>query len=146
MDSLIDRVANGRIFKQFVNYVYGRKDATMQSGPRSVTVTYFQDAQQDNSPSLQLTAETESAPVAESPLQASEISAQQSQSEHFPLQRKDSNRNNLTSRLPHFSTLEVDISTKPTLTAKYPQLFTFLEKDGEAGTGVSMTKAMVWQF
>jgi hypothetical protein len=146
MDDLIDRVTSGRIFKQIAEYAFGRRGTTTKLLSSSRDTSIVGEAKEELSPTLNLTEMPRSTQSTASALGQAE-SATSLKFEHSSIRENAASHINLPMPLSHIYAMNYEKPAgKPPLTARYPEVFTFVGKDGEVGTGVSLTKVMVWQF
>jgi hypothetical protein len=146
MDDFIDRVTSGRIFKQIAQYAYGRRAseaAAVQMYLSSRDHSIFEDAEDCEQCRVRLIDEPRVIP--ESSLDVADVEepvkAEYSSTEPYAVEYVG------RSGMSHFQGMTYAAGVeKPPLIARYPEVFTFMDKENQVGTGVALTEVMVWQF
>lgn len=146
MDGLIDLITSGRLFRQITEYAWTRRGTGDREHLEFQDPSIFENAEDGSSPlggSIEEPRVTEGvgsasgiADANESPRMDCLSPAQEATDYIHP-----------SNRPAHIQALAyATAADKLPLTAKYSELFTFVGKDNEVGTGVSLTEVMVWQF
>jgi hypothetical protein len=132
MANLIGRVTSGRIFKEIGEYACGRRGITGQHYLGSQNSTNFKDAEEELTP-LQDSIDATNSAV------GTVESKSSSQIEHSSVQQDAENNENLSTALLHIQAVNYEsaLGGNP-LTAKYPEVFTFVGKENGVGTGVTV--------
>ena len=148
MDKLLDRVTSGRIFKQVTNFAYGRTGLNDQEPCDSRDASIFEDAEDCSLSGVPSTEDHQ--------LTGSEVSennniadGEQSPQIHNVNSMEEDAADGRNGRLGtrHIPVVNYQAtSCPPPVNARYAEVFTFVDKDSEVGTGLSLTKVMVWQF
>ncbi len=146
MDGLIDLIFSERLFRQITEYAWTRRSTGDREHLEIRDASIFENAEDS---SLSLVRSIEEPRVIEGVGSAfgtayanesqriDRFSPSQEAAEHFyPLNPPG-----------HIQAVAyATAADKLLLTAKYSELFTFVGKDNEVGTGVSLTEVMVWQL
>jgi hypothetical protein len=145
MDQIIEFVTSGRIFKQVAEYAWTRRATETLTPLQSRDPSIFEDAEdctlhrtagKDGLRPMDL-AGSNFPPADEETLSPQDSVAVEQDT-------ADLRRSNSP---PHTKAVNyAEPTEKLPLTARYPELLTFIGKEDELGTGVALTKAMVWQF
>jgi len=146
MDELIDRVTSGRIFKQIAVYARGRKDSNCYANVYNRSLSVFEDAEDCYIQHIDSIDSKRPIDPAEPVIEANDLGGTP-QTDNPWVENEAVNEESPTRAIIHVPAVEyIHKAGNLPLVAKYPELFTFVDKDNEVGTGVSLTEAMVWQL
>jgi hypothetical protein len=146
MDGLIDFITGGRLFKQITEYAWARRGTDDHEHLEIRDPSIFENAEDCSSPPVGSMGEPRvtkgvgsafGSADGNEPPRMDGFSPAQEVADHFH-----------PSNTPaHIQAVRyATAADKLPLTAKYPEVFTFVGKDNEVGTGASLTEVMVWQF
>ena len=146
MDGLIDLITSGRLFRQITAYAWIRRGTDDRQHIEIRNPSILENAEDCSSPlvgSIEEPTVTEDVGSgfgiadANEPPRMDGSSAAQETADHFHPSNPPAHIQAVA-----YATAADNLP----LTAKYSELFTFVGKDNEVGTGVSLTEVMVWQF
>jgi hypothetical protein len=145
MDDLIDRVTSSRIFKQIADFAWGLgpdEDVNDHMDWASSGSSIFEDAEDREMPRL-----ASAAHLLPPHVTTSSIIADDENIPRAEIEQEIADSISPAINITHIQAVNYAMSAeKPPLVARYPEVFTFVDKENEVGTGVSLTEVMVWQF
>ncbi|KAE9377024.1 hypothetical protein N431DRAFT_453402 [Stipitochalara longipes BDJ] len=145
MDELFDRVTSGRIFKQIAVYARGRKDSIDCTNFENRSLSVFEDAKDCYLPRVDSTDANLPIDAAEPAIDANDLGLLPT--DNSWIEHEKGNDESTARGITHIPAVDyVHRAGNLPLVAKYAEIFTFVGKDNEVETGVSLTEAMVWQL
>jgi hypothetical protein len=147
MDDLIGRATSGRVFKQITEYACGRRGTASKLLKGSRASCIIEDAEEELLPLIVDSIDAPRIVHGAESVFGPPKSETPPQFDYSSVKEGASNHNNFPDNLPHLEDVNyASTAGKPPLTARYPEVFTFVGKDSELSTCVSLTKAMVYDF
>ncbi|KAK0117565.1 hypothetical protein ONS95_011901 [Cadophora gregata] len=160
MDVLVDRVVNGRIFKNFASFVRGDSRNLKEAADRSWTANYGKPSEPRSSRTTsirdgaELVSQTRERRASEANCTSVSPTTSIMDIEHCQSRphldygsetfQDEFHESRSSFSQSHHSP---DLDAKyPPLTSRYLKIFTFQGEFGEVGTGLALTKNLVWQL